>query len=149
MRAVLQRVNQASVTIGEKIVGEIGQGWLVFLGVSKSDTERDLNYLVDKTIHLRCFNDEQDKMNLSIRDIGGQLLVVSQFTIYGDCRRGRRPGFQNAADLKKGEDLYARYVEGLRESGLRVETGRFQAKMKVKLENDGPVTLLIDSEKTF
>lgn len=149
MRAVLQRVNYASVEVEGKVVGKIDRGLLVFLGVSQKEQEKDLKYLVDKTLNLRIFPDDAGKFNLSVLDIKGEILVVSQFTLYGDCRRGRRPGFQDAADPAIAVDFYRRYSEGLRTSGLKVETGEFQAHMKVKSENDGPVTMLIDSEKVF
>jgi D-tyrosyl-tRNA(Tyr) deacylase len=149
MRAVVQRVSRAKVTVGEEITGEISKGLLVLLGVSVRDTERDAAYLVEKVINLRIFEDAEDKMNLSLLDIKGELLVVSQFTLYGDVTRGRRPSFIDAAPPERANHLYEVFVA---EAGKRVEsvqTGRFQAMMDVELVNDGPVTILLDSEKTF
>lgn len=149
MRAVLQRVAQASVKVEQQIVGEIAAGWLVLLGVKAGDNASDVDYLADKTLNLRAFPDGDGKMNLSVLDTRGGLLVVSQFTLYGDCRKGRRPGFSLAAPPAVADELYQRYVAKLRESGLKVETGRFQAHMDVALVNDGPVTFLLDSSKEF
>ncbi|KXG76993.1 D-aminoacyl-tRNA deacylase [Thermotalea metallivorans] len=149
MRAVVQRVSSASVTVDNKITGKIGKGFLVLLGVEEEDDEKDLEYMVEKVTNLRIFEDENEKMNLSLKDIRGELLVVSQFTLLGDCRRGRRPSFSTAAKPEKANAFYLKFVEKCRESGLAVETGVFQAHMEVNLCNDGPVTLLIDSKKTF
>ena len=145
MRAVLQRVTQAKVTVGEDVTGEIGAGLLVLLGVSKPDTAADAEYLVEKILNLRIFSDEEGKMNRSILDIGGGLLVVSQFTLYGDCRKGRRPSFDDAAPAEQARSLYEHFVAVARRSAVRVETGIFQAHMAVSLTNDGPVTLILES----
>ena len=149
MRAVIQRVSRARVTVGDEITGEIGKGLLVLLGVSVRDTEKDAAYLVEKVLNLRIFEDAEEKMNLSLLDIKGELLVVSQFTLYGDVSRGRRPSFIDAAPPERANHLYEAFVA---EAGKRVEgvqTGRFQAMMVVELVNDGPVTILLDSEKRF
>ncbi len=146
MKALVQRVKKASVTVDGEVIGEIGNGLLVFIGVTHGDTEEDAAYLAEKIAHLRIFRDENDKMNLSLLDIGGGALVVSQFTLYGDCRKGRRPGFSDAAEPELADRLYEKFVELLRLQGVRqVETGRFAADMLVKLENDGPVTLMLES----
>lgn len=149
MRAVVQRVKRASVTVGRDTTGEIGKGLLVLLGVSVRDTERDAAYLADKTLNLRIFEDAEEKMNLSLLDIRGELLVVSQFTLYGDATRGRRPSFIDAAPPIRANTLYEAYVAEARKLVTKVETGRFQAIMDVELVNDGPVTILLDSEKQF
>jgi D-tyrosyl-tRNA(Tyr) deacylase len=149
MRAVLQRVTEASVVVGGETVGAIGQGLLILLGVEQGDSETDARHLAEKCAQLRIFEDWEGKMNLSAADIGGQLLVVSQFTLLADCRKGRRPGFSRAAQPDAADALYRRFVELLRGCGLTVETGVFQAEMKVKLINDGPVTMLLDSRKGF
>lgn len=149
MRAVVQRVSRARVTVGGEITGEIGKGLLVLLGVSIRDTEKDALYLVDKTLNLRIFEDAEDKMNLSLLDIRGQLLVVSQFTLFGDATRGRRPSFIDAAPPERANHLYEAFVAGAGRQIDGVQTGRFQAMMNVELVNDGPVTILLDSEKTF
>ena len=146
MRAVIQRVSGAKVTVGGEIVGSIGRGVLVLLGVGKADTAADAEYLAEKTAGLRIFNDAAEKMNCALADVGGAVLVVSQFTLYGDCRKGRRPSFDEAAPPEQANTLYEHYVELLRDRGLAVETGVFQAMMEVELVNDGPVTLLLDSE---
>jgi D-tyrosyl-tRNA(Tyr) deacylase len=149
MRAVLQRVNSASVTVDDETVGEIGKGILLFLGVSREDTEKQAVTLLEKVLNLRIFEDTDQKMNLSLLDIGGELLVVSQFTLYGDTRKGRRPSYIKAADPLKANDLYEFFVN---EAGARVDrvaTGKFKAMMNVKLVNDGPVTLLLDTDKSF
>jgi len=132
-----------------EVVGQIGPGYVVLLGVSREDDEAAADYLADKIAGLRVFEDEAGKMNRSIQEAGGAILAVSQFTLYGDVRRGRRPGFDRAARPEQAEPLYRRFVQRLREMGLHVETGRFQTHMEVELVNDGPVTILIDSEKTF
>ena len=149
MRAVIQRVSRASVTVAGEITGEIGKGFLVLLGVSARDSESDALYLVDKTLNLRIFEDGEGKMNLSLLDIAGGLLVVSQFTLYGDARRGRRPSFIDAARPDEANRLYEFFVAECRKQLAQVETGRFQAMMDVELVNDGPVTILLDSEKLF
>ncbi len=149
MRAVVQRVSRARVTVGGEITGEIGKGLLVLLGVSIRDTEKDALYLVDKTLNLRIFEDAEDKMNLSLLDIKGQLLVVSQFTLFGDATRGRRPSFIDAAPPERANHLYEAFVAEAGRQIDGVQTGRFQAMMNVELVNDGPVTILLDSEKTF
>lgn len=145
MRMVIQRVTEASVTVNDEVVGSIGRGIAVLLGVAKGDTEKEADYLVNKLVHLRIFEDEAGKMNRSLLDIGGELLVVSQFTLLGDCRKGRRPGFSNAAPPDEADRLYLYVVEQLRAQGIRVETGQFQAMMLVNIHNDGPVTFVIDS----
>lgn len=147
MRAVIQRVNKGSVTVDGEIVGSIGRGFTVLLGVSEKDTAEDVLYMTDKIANLRIFEDENEKMNLSLLDVKGELLVVSQFTLYGDCRKGRRPNFMSAARPEKAEELYKELVKKCREMGIKTETGIFQEYMKVSIENDGPVTVIIDSEK--
>jgi D-tyrosyl-tRNA(Tyr) deacylase len=147
MRAVIQRVNSGSVVVEEKTVGSISKGLVVLLGVNEKDTEADVLYMVDKIVNLRIFEDDNEKMNLSLLDIKGELLVVSQFTLYGDCRKGRRPNFMSAARPEKAEELYNEFVKKCREMGVKTETGTFQAYMKVNIENDGPVTVIVDSEK--
>ena len=149
MRAVIQRVSQAKVTVATKVTGEIGLGLLVLLGVGVEDAPADADYLADKILGLRIFEDEGGKMNRSVVDIGGAVLVVSQFTLYGDVRKGKRPSFDATARPDKACRLYEYFVERIRTSGMRCETGRFQEMMKVELVNDGPVTILLDSEKTF
>jgi D-tyrosyl-tRNA(Tyr) deacylase len=149
MRAVLQRVSEAAVVVDERTVGAIGRGLLVLLGVGREDDESDVRYLAQKTAGLRIFEDEQGRMNRSVSDIGGAVLVVSQFTLYGDCRKGRRPGFSDAAPPQRADSLYRDYVAQLQALGLTVATGIFQADMKVSLVNDGPVTFLLDSKREF
>jgi D-tyrosyl-tRNA(Tyr) deacylase len=149
MRAVVQRVSQARVSVGGETVGEIGLGLLVLLGVGTGDTRADADYLVEKTIGLRIFEDAGGKMNLSVADVGGAVLVVSQFTLYGDVRRGKRPSFDGAAPPGQARELYEYFVERVRAAGLRCETGRFQETMQVELVNEGPVTILLDSAKGF
>ena len=146
MRAILQRVSGASVEISEEITARIGFGWLVLLGVGPHDLQKDLDYILDKTLNLRAFEDKSQKMNLSILDIKGEVLVVSQFTLYGDCRKGRRPSFSKAAPPELAENIYNDYVDKLKESGLIIKTGQFGSHMKVSLCNDGPVTLILDSK---
>ncbi|NMB00192.1 MAG: D-tyrosyl-tRNA(Tyr) deacylase [Firmicutes bacterium] len=149
MRAVVQRVKEASVTVAGEVVGEISQGLLVLLGVGEGDTTEDARYLAEKIGKLRVFTDAQGKMNLDIREVGGAVLAVSQFTLYGDCRKGRRPSFSSAAAPDVAQGLYLEFVSTLKEQGLKVETGVFQAHMDVKLVNDGPVTLLVSSGGEF
>jgi len=149
MRAVVQRVSSASVTADRQVIGEIGPGLLVLLGVSNSDVQADADYLAEKIVGLRIFEDGAGKMNLSVADIGGSLLTVSQFTLYGDVRRGRRPSFDEAARPEQARALYERFVAEIRRRGLPCETGEFQAMMSVSLANDGPVTILLDSAKLF
>lgn len=149
MRAVIQRVKNASVTVDGNIVGKIGKGLLVLLGVSNDDSEKDANYLIEKTLNLRIFEDLDEKMNLSLLDINGEILVVSQFTLYGDVRNGRRPSFIEAARPEKANQLYEYFVSEIRKKLLQVETGKFQAMMDISLVNDGPVTILLDSKKIF
>jgi D-tyrosyl-tRNA(Tyr) deacylase len=149
MRAVVQRVSRCRVTVNGNVVGEIGAGLLVLLGVSKADTETAADYLVEKIIGLRIFEDAEGKMNLSVQDSNGAVLVVSQFTLYGDVRRGKRPSFDGAARPEEAKRLYEYFVAKIRAAGLRCETGRFQAMMEVELVNSGPVTILLDSEKQF
>jgi D-tyrosyl-tRNA(Tyr) deacylase len=145
VRIVVQRVSQARVSVAKEIVGTIGAGLCVFVGVGKDDDEEDADNLADKVKSLRILNDEQGKMNRSVTDTGGEVLVVSQFTLYGDCRRGNRPSFTGAAPAEQAERLYLRFAQRLRDSGLTVATGRFQAHMEVSLVNDGPVTLVLES----
>jgi D-tyrosyl-tRNA(Tyr) deacylase len=149
MRAVIQRVSRAEVRVGDEITGKIGPGLLLLLGVSVDDTERDAEYLLDKTINLRIFEDAEGKMNLSLLETGGELLVVSQFTLYGDTRRGRRPSFIRSAPPDKANELYEFFVRSAQTQVTKVATGRFQAMMDVELVNDGPVTIMLDSEKIF
>ena len=149
MRAVVQRVSRARVTVDGEITGEIGLGLLVLLGVGRDDTEADAIYLAEKICGLRVFEDAQGKMNRSVQDAGGSVLAVSQFTLYGDVRRGKRPSFDAAAAPEKARPLYEFFVEQIRAAGLRCETGRFQETMRVELMNEGPVTILLDSGKGF
>ena len=149
MRAVVQRVSRAKVTVNGEITGEIGPGLLVLVGVGTGDTRADADYLADKTIGLRIFEDSGGKMNLSVVDIGGAVLAVSQFTLYGDVRRGKRPSFDAAAPPQSARELYEYFVEKIRAAGLPCETGRFQEMMQVELVNEGPVTILLDSAKTI
>lgn len=149
MRSVVQRVKRASVTVKGEEVGKISAGLLVLLGFRSEDGENDINWMVDKILGLRIFEDEEGKMNKSVLDVRGEILVVSQFTLYGDCRSGKRPSFTSAASPELAKALYERCLEALRRSGMKVETGVFQAQMNVELINDGPVTLLLDSEKKF
>ena len=149
MRAVVQRVSSAHVHVDGKEIGAIERGLLVFLGVTHGDTEADARYLAEKIAGLRIFEDADEKMNLSVQDVGGAVLSVSQFTLYGDCRRGRRPSFTEAARPEQGEALYEAFNAALRDQGLAVATGQFQAHMEVGLVNDGPVTMLLDSQKQF
>jgi D-tyrosyl-tRNA(Tyr) deacylase len=149
MRAVVQRVSRAQVTVHGEIVGQIGRGLLVLLGVGRDDIEADATYLAEKIVGLRVFEDDQGKMNRSVQDVGGSVLAVSQFTLYGDVRRGKRPSFDAAAPPEKARILYEFFIEQIRAAGLRCEIGRFQAMMQVELVNEGPVTILLDSGKGF
>ncbi len=149
MRAVVQRVSRARVTVGKDVVGDIGRGLMVLLGVGDEDSEADADYLADKIAALRIFEDDSGKMNKAVGEIAGKLMVVSQFTLYGDVRRGKRPSFDAAAPPEKARALYEYFVERIRAAGLQCETGRFQEMMQVELVNDGPVTILLDSSKAF
>ena len=144
MRVVLQRVSSASVRVDGNVIGDIGPGLVLLIGIHRNDTDEDMHYVMDKCVHLRIFSDENGKMNHSVLDMGGELLVVSQFTLYGDTRKGRRPGFDQAGRPDMAEPLYERAVARLRDHGLQVATGRFGANMQVDLINDGPVTLIIE-----
>jgi len=149
MRAVVQRVKKASVVVEDELVSEISEGILVLLGVGQDDDDSDVDYMANKIANLRIFEDDNKKMNLSLIDVEGQALVVSQFTLYGDCRKGRRPSFVEAAKPEKADELYQKFVSALKEIGLVVKEGVFQAFMDVKLVNNGPVTILLDSQKQF
>jgi D-tyrosyl-tRNA(Tyr) deacylase len=149
MRAVVQRVTRASVEVSGAVVGEIGSGLLVLLGVSTTDPTSSADYIVEKLLGLRIFEDDEGKMNRSVRDIGGAVLLVSQFTLYGDVRRGKRPSFDGAARPEQAKTLYEYVVDRIRQEGIECATGEFQAMMQVSLVNDGPVTILIDSDKVF
>ncbi len=149
MRAVVQRVTRCRVLVDGAVAGEIGPGLLVLLGVGKGDSDTAADYMVEKILGLRIFEDDQEKMNLSVRDTGGSMLVVSQFTLYGDVRRGKRPSFDAAAQPEDAKRLYEYFVAKARAAGVRCETGQFQAMMDVELVNQGPVTILLDSEKLF
>lgn len=149
MRAVVQRVKEARVEIDGSIVGEISKGLLIFLGVGENDTEKECEYMANKVINLRIFPDENDLMNLSLMDINGAALVVSQFTLWGDCRKGRRPSFIEAARPEKANRLYEHFISLLKDKNISVATGKFQEMMDVHLVNDGPVTILLDSSKVF
>jgi D-tyrosyl-tRNA(Tyr) deacylase len=146
MRAVVQRVKQSSVNVDGETVGEIGRGLLVLLGVADGDTTEDADFMVNKIVHLRIFEDDNAKMNRSLHEVGGEMLVVSQFTLLGDCRKGRRPSFIHAAPPEQATELYEYFVEKSREQGISVKTGQFRAMMEVALINDGPVTLIIESK---
>lgn len=149
MRIVVQRVSRGKVTVEGQVTGEIGRGFVLLVGVTHEDTMADVDYLVDKVVNLRVFEDEAGKMNLSLLDIGGALLSVSQFTLYGDCRKGRRPNFMDAAKPDFANELYEAFNDKARQLGVQVETGVFGAMMDVELVNDGPVTLLLESKRTF
>ncbi|MBC3804713.1 D-tyrosyl-tRNA(Tyr) deacylase [Acetobacterium fimetarium] len=150
MRAVIQRVSSSEVKIDQKTIGKIGYGMNVLLGIKADDTEADMDYIIGKLVNLRIFDDPEGKMNLSILDIKGELLLVSQFTLYGDCRKGRRPGFTRSGPVAEAQKKYELFVEKLKQQPIKkVETGVFQAEMEVSIINDGPVTLLLDSEKQF
>ncbi len=145
MRALLQRAAAGAVRVEQQLIGSIGSGLVILLGIGQGDTNDDVAYLVRKTVNLRIFDDSQGKMNLSLKDIGGAALVISQFTLYADTRRGNRPGFEPAAPPELAEQLYQQYIEGLRQQGVTVATGRFGADMLVNISNDGPVTILLES----
>jgi len=147
MRAVVQRVKRSHVEVDGKITGQISKGLMVLLGISEDDKTEDIEYMVDKVVNLRIFEDDDNKMNLSLLDVGGEILVASQFTLYGDCRKGRRPSFVRAAKPEKAQELYNKFIERLKEKNINVQCGIFQADMTVYIENDGPVTLIVDSEK--
>lgn len=149
MRAVVQRALAARVEVGGEIVGEIGRGLVAFVGAAKDDTDADVDYVANKVAGLRVFPDDAGKMARALADVGGGLLAISQFTVFGDLRRGLRPGFDGAMEPARAEQLYERFVAGVRSRGLPVATGRFRADMRVLVDNDGPVTLLIDSKRTF
>ena len=149
MRAVVQRALAARVEVGGEVVGEIGRGLVAFVGAAKDDTDADADYVANKVAGLRIFNDDAGKMARALADVGGGLLAISQFTLFGDVRRGLRPGFDGAMEPARAEQLYERFVAGVRSRGLPVATGRFRADMRVLVDNDGPVTLLIDSKRTF
>ena len=146
MRAVVQRVTNADVKIDGRVNGKIDNGLLVLLGVGNGDTEEDMKYIADKIVMLRIFSDENDKMNLSLEDVGGSMLVISQFTLYGDCSHGRRPYFGNAMEPVGANEMYEKFVAYIREQGIHTETGEFGADMKVSLTNDGPVTIILESK---
>jgi D-tyrosyl-tRNA(Tyr) deacylase len=147
MRAIIQRVSRAEVVVDDAIVGRIGPGLLALVAISRMDAEADLQWMARKIIELRIFNDEQGKLNLSLQDTNGELLVVSQFTLYGDCKKGRRPSYSDAASPAHAEKLYLKFIEMVRQSIPNVQTGQFQAIMKVHLTNDGPITLILDSQR--
>lgn len=149
MRAIVQRVSEASVAIAGVTTAAIGRGLVVFLGIAGGDGDSDAAWMADKVVQLRIFPDAQEKMNLSLADIGGEMLIVSQFTLQGDCRKGRRPGFSAAAAPELAEPLYRRFIEEVRRHGIAAATGTFQATMAVRLINDGPVTMMLDSTKLF
>ncbi|MFN3691853.1 MAG: D-aminoacyl-tRNA deacylase [Fervidobacterium sp.] len=149
MRAVVQRVNRANVSVDNKIVGKINKGIVVLLGVGNEDTLEDVKYLADKIVNLRIFDDEAGKMNLSLLDVKGEALIISQFTLFGDCRKGRRPSYSDSAPPQLAQELYEKFIEAVKSYNIRVETGIFAAHMLVTIQNDGPVTLLLDSKKVF
>lgn len=145
MRVIIQRVKTANVSINGKLISQINKGFLVFLGISKDDNEQKINYLANKVVNLRIMADSDDKMNLSLKDVKGEILIVSQFTLYGDCQKGNRPSFIKAAEPQKAEKFYQLFIQKCKESNLKVKNGVFGAKMSIKLINDGPVTLIIDN----
>ena len=147
MRAIIQRVSKANVSVNNEIISEINKGYLVLLAVKETDTDEDLEYIQRKISNLRVFEDENDKLNLSIRDVDGEILLVSQFTLYGDVRKGNRPSFVISAGLKKANNYYEKLIDNLINDGFTVKSGKFQAHMEVSLVNDGPVTIIIDSER--
>jgi D-tyrosyl-tRNA(Tyr) deacylase len=146
MKALIQRVTHSAVDIEGKTAGETGNGLLIFLGVMKGDTEKDLAYLLKKIPQLRIFEDERNKLNLSVTDISGEILVISQFTLSADCRKGNRPSFESAEEPGKAQEMYLRFIDGLQATGLRISSGKFGAHMRVHLTNDGPVTIMLDSK---
>jgi len=149
MRAVIQRVSRASVTVDGETTGEIGAGILVLLGIHRDDGTKEIQWMVEKIIHLRIFEDKNGKMNDSLLDTGGAMLIVSQFTLYGDCRKGRRPGYSSAAPPDSAKNLYQQFIDSIKQKNIPASCGRFQAHMDVELVNDGPVTLMLDSSKLF
>lgn len=149
MRAVIQRVDKANVSVNNEIVGRIGKGLVVLIAVENNDSEKDLEFMKRKIIGLRVFNDEEGRINRSVRDVSGEILLISQFTLYGDCRKGNRPSFTRSAVPEIAEKTYLRLAESLQGEGIRVDTGKFQAMMKVSLVNDGPVTVIVDSKREF
>ena len=149
MRFVIQRVERAKVTVEGKVSGEIGNGYVVLVGLLPTDDDKIMDYMLDKLVNLRIYEDENDKLNLSLKDIGGEILIVPNFTLYGDARKGRRPSYAKAAPPDEAEKLFDRFVEKAKETGLNVQTGIFRTHMKVELVNDGPVTILLDSERNF
>jgi D-tyrosyl-tRNA(Tyr) deacylase len=149
VKALLQRVSEASVSVGGEVVGKIGRGVVVLVGVAQGDSEKDARYLAQRTVNLRIFSDEASKFNLSALDIGGELLIVSQFTLLADTRKGRRPSFTDAAPPSQAEELFSLFVSEAKASGLKVETGRFQQHMQLEIHNDGPVTIMLDSREKF
>ena len=149
MRFVIQRVERAKVTVEGKVSGEIGNGYVVLVGLLPTDDDKVMDYMLDKLVNLRIYEDENDKLNLSLKDIDGEILIVPNFTLYGDARKGRRPSYAKAAPPDEAEKLFDRFVEKAKETGLNVQTGIFRTHMKVELVNDGPVTILLDSEKNF
>lgn len=149
MRAIVQRVTKASVSVDNNIIGSIGEGLLIFLGIGKEDDDKDLEYLVDKVLGLRIFQDEDDKMNLSLLDIDGELLIISQFTLYGDVRRGKRPSFIASGNPEIAEKIYLEFIDKCMETGVKTEKGVFGADMNISLINQGPVTIMLDSKKLF
>ncbi len=149
MRAVIQRSREASVTVNDEVIGSIDKGLVVLLGVQASDDQNAIKWMADKIINLRIFEDENGKMNLSLKDTGGEMLIVSQFTLYGDCRKGRRPGYSKAAPPALAEEIYEKFINEVKANNITVATGQFQAMMDVQLINDGPVTLMLDSDKLF
>lgn len=149
MRAVIQRVSRAAVEVDGQVVGEIGPGLVIFAAVGQEDEDRDLAYMADKVVHLRLFEDSAGQINLSVQEVGGSILAVSNFTVYGDCRKGRRPSFTQAAPPEKAEAGFSRWVRYIRSSGVPVAEGRFGARMRVMMENDGPVTVVLDSRKVI
>jgi len=149
LRAVVQRVVRGSVTVNNNVIGQIGRGLVVLLGVGRTDTAEEAGYLADKVANLRVFEDAQGKLNLSVQEVGGEILAISQFTLYGDCRKGRRPNFFDAAPPEEALNLYEIFISGLKKMGLKVATGCFREHMIVEIINDGPVTILLDSNKNF
>ena len=149
MRSVVQRVSSASVSVDQQVLGKIAHGLVILLGIHGDDTSKEIKWMADKVLNLRIFEDQEGKMNNSLFDIKGEVLIVSQFTLYGDCRKGRRPGYSTAARPEIAEPLYEQFTAYVREQGVYAATGKFQAQMEVALVNDGPVTLLLDSDKTF